>query len=312
MPHPYLWQDVGVSDTTSGYPGAPPGWYPDPAGGPGQRWWDGYAWNEATILPQASPPPPQPQWGTPPAGSAGPANPVGSPGQPPWAVASTHLATYNTSGLVGTELSMVAVGRLALAFPGVYALVLLIFVRVNSSQMRAVGHQYHRIFEAAQHNQTIPTLNLPTFNGATSSLASVAWFVGLSAIVISLIWQHRAASAGRALGLPALHSPAWGVGSHFVPIVGFWFPYQAIRDCLPPGDPNRAVVLRYWLFFLFSGLLLVAALFASVFSSGAALGLTIPAALLALGVIATGPQVVTTIAASHRAALERPAQATTV
>src|ERR1700757_4922126 len=52
-----LWQDVKVSED-SGYPGAPPGWYPDPAGGPGQRWWDGYAWSEAVVLPQPAPPPP--------------------------------------------------------------------------------------------------------------------------------------------------------------------------------------------------------------------------------------------------------------
>ncbi len=42
----------------SGYPGAAPGWYADPAGGPGQRWWDGYAWTAATVLPEVPPPPP--------------------------------------------------------------------------------------------------------------------------------------------------------------------------------------------------------------------------------------------------------------
>src|SRR4051794_10703916 len=26
------------------------GWYPDPAGGPSQRWWDGYQWTAATQL----------------------------------------------------------------------------------------------------------------------------------------------------------------------------------------------------------------------------------------------------------------------
>ena len=25
-----------------------PGWYPDPAGGPGERWWDGIAWSGET------------------------------------------------------------------------------------------------------------------------------------------------------------------------------------------------------------------------------------------------------------------------
>ncbi|RZU34349.1 phospholipid scramblase-related protein [Blastococcus saxobsidens] len=36
-------------------PPPPPGWYPDPAGGPSARWWDGQGWTE--HLQQAGPPP---------------------------------------------------------------------------------------------------------------------------------------------------------------------------------------------------------------------------------------------------------------
>jgi hypothetical protein len=28
---------------------APAGWYPDPSGAPGHRWWDGQAWSDATA-----------------------------------------------------------------------------------------------------------------------------------------------------------------------------------------------------------------------------------------------------------------------
>jgi len=34
----------------------PPGWYPDPAGGPGQRWWDGQRWSADLRLAGAAPP----------------------------------------------------------------------------------------------------------------------------------------------------------------------------------------------------------------------------------------------------------------
>jgi uncharacterized protein YxjI len=37
-------------------PPPPPGWYPDPAGGPGTRWWDGTSWTE--HVQQPAPPPP--------------------------------------------------------------------------------------------------------------------------------------------------------------------------------------------------------------------------------------------------------------
>ncbi len=37
---------------------APPGWYPDPSGPPGQRYWDGSNWTEHRVA--APPPPPAP------------------------------------------------------------------------------------------------------------------------------------------------------------------------------------------------------------------------------------------------------------
>jgi len=48
----------------------PPGWYPDPAGGAGTRWWDGQGWTEH-VQQQAPPPPPPP----PPAPGPSPSGP---------------------------------------------------------------------------------------------------------------------------------------------------------------------------------------------------------------------------------------------
>jgi len=55
-------------------PPPPPGWYPDPSGTPGNRWWDGQRWTEhvqqaqpAPVQVQQAPPQPQPgQYGGPP------------------------------------------------------------------------------------------------------------------------------------------------------------------------------------------------------------------------------------------------------
>src|ERR1700723_2401090 len=95
---PWLWQDGWVSEH-SGYPGAPPGWYADPAGGPGQRWWDGYAWNEAVITPATPPAPPS---GLPPA-------PPHVPPNAPWIAAQARLVSAATSQLVANELGMVQI-----------------------------------------------------------------------------------------------------------------------------------------------------------------------------------------------------------
>lgn len=41
-------------------PQAAPGWYPDPSGGPGERWWNGTAWTDHTREVQAAAPAPSP------------------------------------------------------------------------------------------------------------------------------------------------------------------------------------------------------------------------------------------------------------
>jgi uncharacterized protein YxjI len=54
-------------------PPPPPGWYADPAGGTGTRWWDGQGWTDHVQQPTPLPPPPPPAAvQAPPAGQYGP------------------------------------------------------------------------------------------------------------------------------------------------------------------------------------------------------------------------------------------------
>jgi hypothetical protein len=281
-------QESEVGDPSS-YPGAPPQWYPDPAGGPGLRWWDGYAWTEATVLPERPPPPP---WAA--AAPQGPASEMA-----PWATASRRLDAHTAAQLVDDELRLEPLARMAVAMPAVYFIVGLIMLRVNAAKWRVIGHQFHVIWDDTRAGITPPAYNTPdVFNPALL----VVGIVTAAAVVIACVWQHRAASAARALGFPAERSPAWGVGCWFVPVVNLWMPYGAIRDCLPPGDPHRPRVLWWWIVFLAAWLLSTAANFCALASSGLALAVSIPAALAALALIALSPGIVGAIARTHRAA----------
>ena len=120
----------------------------------------------------------------------------------------------------------------------VYFLVSLILQRVNADQLRSAGHQFRIDWHDAQNGITPPPYHAPS--NAFTPIGLLVGAITVAAVVVACIWQHRAASAGRALGIPSRHSPAWGVGSWFVPIVNLWMPYGAVRDCLPPGAPAAA------------------------------------------------------------------------
>jgi hypothetical protein len=281
--------EQNLAGERSGYPGAPPQWYPDPAGGPGLRWWDGYAWTEATVLPERPPPPP---WAA--AEPQGPASEVA-----PWATAAQRLNAHSTARLVEDELRVEPVARVAVIMPAVYFMAGLIVLRVKAAQWRVLGHQFHVIWDDARAGITAPRYNTPD---VFSPLTLVVAIATVAAVVVACIWQHRAASAARALGFPADRSPAWGVGCWFVPIVNLWMPYGAIRDCLPPGDPHRPRVLRWWIALLAAWWLYTAASLCALASSGLALAVSIPAALAALALLALSPGVVGAIGAAHRTA----------
>lgn len=84
----------------------PPGWYPDPAGRPGYRWWDGSAWTESV-----SPATPAPG-----AGSAKPVTAIGAVG--PWFSETFRLAI----GRAGHFLPIIVVFVVSVGLPTSFAI----------------------------------------------------------------------------------------------------------------------------------------------------------------------------------------------
>ena len=111
--------------------------------------------------------------------------------------------------------------------------------RLSEDRLLAYGDYFRVVWRDTQHNITPPPYNGPS---TTTPASLVVGLLFIAAAIVALVWQHRAASAGRALGIPSGMSPAWGVGCWFVPIVNLWMPYLAVRDCLPADDPHRARV----------------------------------------------------------------------
>jgi hypothetical protein len=201
---------------------------------------------------------------------------------------------------LSAELRMTPLARIAVVLPAVDVLVNLVLWRVDADQWRSLGHQMRVAWDDAQRGVQAP----PVHTAAISPWGGIVGLATVAAVVFSCIWQYRAASAARGLGYPAARGPGWGVGCWFVPIVNLWMPYGAIRDCLPPGHPERARVLRWWVAWLCTSYLFYLAWVFALFSTGAALVVSIPAALAALAVIAWAPGIVTAIGAAHHEAWE--------
>ncbi len=224
---------------------APPGWYPDPSGTTTWRWWDGYQWT-AHISPPVAPPiyppvaPPQPQtWAH---GAHGAyVAPAAGPYTGPWAGLPRIPSAHER---FASEKDMAPWAKRA--FVGILAVTVLMAITAwpEGAWIRSVVEQVTSQVDAGVTNVTV---NRPV---GLTVVTSVVLLFQIAIFVVLLNWQYSAAKTARVLDVPAVHSAGLGVGSWFIPVVNLWFPYQAIRDCLPSGDPGRRIVLRMWLCYL--------------------------------------------------------------
>jgi hypothetical protein len=220
-------------------PQPPPGWYPDPASAAQLRWWDGYGWTEHT----------QPSYPD--------SYPIGVgyrvPMDDPASCQRSEAGMYPWARWAPVVAMAINAGNTLVLF-------------AERNVLVQFHHYLQQVFaHAGRPGYRPPPLPHPSTGYQLIDLLSLP---GIACQIIFLIWQYRAAKTARALGYPARHSPGWGVGSWFVPIVNLWIPYQSLADCLQAGHPTRKglvwVPLAYYLGLPVASVALLAAEFFGV------------------------------------------------
>ena len=237
-----LWQDVGVSEH-SGYPGAPPGWYPDPAGGPRPALVGRLRVDRdrgGAPSPSAAPA----VGGATAAGTAARSPAVGR-GVP----AAARLQHLGASWRGSWRWPPRRVSRWACRpSPGSWCC-----WSCGCSPPRCSSSDRTSRSSTTPRNEANRT---PTFTNGTFS----PWFFVLVLIAIAGRSWRSSGSAGRrrrpapSASRATTRPPgAWARGSYRSSTTGS--PTMALRDCLPPGHPHRPLVLQWWLAFAVGGTL---------------------------------------------------------
>lgn len=263
--------------------GPPPGWYPDPSGQQAWRWWDGYQWTGYASDPV----------GPPVAAHAAPLQ---------GGVARPYGMFPSVEQELADELERTVWAKRVLPL---YVLAIGLAILVAWGWSTTFRQIYHQI-RLQMQTGTVQQIN--TIQPARLQLLNVAILaVEVPFFVLLLRWQFQAAKTARLLSLPAKRSPGLGVGGWFIPVVNLWFPYQAIRDCLPPGDSGRSVVARMWAFYLSTSVVVIAADILAIVGNPAGFAIAAVALALAAGFALHCGKAVELIADAHRRLLSERA-----
>ena len=137
--------------------------------------------------------------------------------------------------------------------------------------------------------------------------------VGLAQLafqIVLAIWSHHITTTARSIGLRTTHSPGWAIAGWFVPIVNFWFPYQVVRDALPPGHPERTKLGLWWTLHVSTQFAAIFAFFGAIASTGIGAVVGLAAAGASLGAAYLGAALAQAIGESHVGAVTGTAATT--
>lgn len=170
-----------------------------------------------------------------------------------------------------------------------------------------MGHTFRHVWnEIQQNNGNSQAVQISGISPADGLYLDLFYVAAAAVAVVFLIWQHAAATVARGLGYPSRTSPAFGVGSWFIPVVNFWFPYWAHSDTLPPEHPMRGRALWAWLAYLGAGVASAVTLLVALASTAAAVVPMVISALLGVTAIGLGAQLIRAVNEDHRSRLAPP------
>jgi hypothetical protein len=170
-----------------------------------------------------------------------------------------------------------------------------------------LGHTFRHVWNEIQVNDANgQAVRFGGFSPADGLYLDLFYVAAAGLAVVFLVWQHAAATVARGLGYPSRTSPAFGVGSWFIPVVNLWFPYWALCDTLPPEHPMRARSLWAWLAYLAAILTAAATFFVALASTPAAVVVIVVSAGLGLVAIGLGAKLITAVNDDHRSRVASP------
>ena len=228
-----------------------PGWYDDPYGTGGLRWWDGRQWTE-----HATPPPPD----------------------------AAHV-------LAAEEVAARRARTALLVGAGLYAANFLTTVWWLPTWWDDLTEQFDAAARGSQQ----------TVQFGPGYFVSQLCGLGLLAVgIVFLNWFYRSAQLAERGGRRHRHSPGWATASFVVPIIQYWFPYQATVDMTAGAREQRRAINRWWALWIATSVtgLVVGAV--ALWSTAAGLVVALLGAGVAWAAALAGRDVIDVVVADHR------------